>query len=86
MVQKYVKIVGNIERIAHVVLSTYMPSTYGRMKAVIGIFYKDITKRIINRGASDTIKFVKETRNAVMRYLTGEPLSSSTALPLDSSG
>lgn len=45
-----------------------------------------LEKRLETRGLMDMIKFVKESRNAIMRNLSGSPLSSSADIKLNPQG
>lgn len=65
---------GRIESLTLFVLETYLSSTHTLLRPEAENFFKDLHHKFQSEGASETIKFVKETRIAVLRYLTGEPL------------
>ena len=53
---------------------------------MVKIFFKDITRLVDSRGLETTVKYVKLTRLAVTRFLTGHPLAELTGVSLDHDG
>jgi len=77
MNSKHLCSIRRYERYAHIVLSTHLPATYVIRKAQVDEFFKSIKHLVEHQGAPFTIKYVKDSRVAVMRTLTGEPLDAS---------
>lgn len=78
MNNRYIAIVGNIERYAHIILESYLPTTHATQVCNLVEFYKLIKEMVRTRGMPKTISYVKSSRVAVLRTLTGSPLSSPT--------
>lgn len=78
MIKKYLVLVGYIERNAHIVLESYLPSTHASRVSDLNKFFLDVKAMIENRGMPFTVQYVKSSRVAVLRTLTGSPLTVST--------
>lgn len=65
------------ERLALVILVTYLPMLAKDvfMKPFTKDYFRTLRKLIVTRGMRDTVAFVKNTRLAVTRYISGKPLT-----------
>ena len=65
------------ERLALVILVTYLPMLAKDvfMKPFTKDYFRPLRKLIVTRGMRDTVAFVKNTRLAVTRYISGKPLT-----------
>lgn len=77
MINKYLDLVGYIERNAHIVLESYLPTTHASRVCDLQKFYSDVKHMMRYRGVPKTIAYVKSSRVAILRTLTGTPLTCS---------
>jgi hypothetical protein len=57
------------------ILAAYVPVAYNKWSKEVTLFFKEVDRLASTRGIEFTVKYVKSTRLAVTRYLSGEPLS-----------
>jgi hypothetical protein len=77
MNNKYINLVGCIERHAHIILESYLPTTHASQVSNLRLFFSKVKEMVKHRGMPKTIQYVKSSRVAVLRTLTGAPLTSS---------
>jgi len=80
------KLLRHNRELTLLILTHYLPVALGEMKSQVSLFFKKLEKIARDRGIPFVIKYVKDSRLAVMRFLSGSPLSSMDLVKLDSSG
>nr|UJQ92439.1 MAG: putative RNA-dependent RNA polymerase [Mitoviridae sp.] len=64
------------------ILAMYVPVAYGKRAKDVKAFFKDVFRLVDKMGLEWTVKYVKSTRLAVTRYLSGHPLHSIEGVAL----
>lgn len=83
MKNEYLYSLGQIEQNTRLVLSTYLPSTYSRLEPNITTYFGELNRLLRRKGPRLLIQKVKDSRVAVLRQLTGNPIMGVYPVPLD---
>jgi hypothetical protein len=81
-----IKKLWKIENLAHATFVFYLPLTYSKFMLEINTFFLHLRTLTKDRGIAFTIKFVKETRVAFVRFISGMGPTPHTHVPLDKRG
>lgn len=65
---------GQIEHNTRLVLLTFIPSTYTNLEPNITLYFAELNRFAKAKGLRSLVKRVKDTRVAVLRQFTGEPI------------
>jgi hypothetical protein len=68
------------------ILTHYLPVALNEMRKEVFHFFDHVEMIQSTRGTPFVVKYVKESRNAVMRYVSGEALSSGDLVTLNKRG
>jgi hypothetical protein len=85
-VERDIRKLKRLEELAHTTLAHYIPITYRNSVGQINIYFSHLEFYTRNHGILLTINFVKETRVAVMRFISGMKPTAHTLVKLDRSG
>nr|QIR30256.1 RNA-dependent RNA polymerase [Plasmopara viticola lesion associated mitovirus 33] len=64
------------------ILRNYVPEAYSNFKVLIDKYFAEVNLLVNSRGIHFTIRYIKESRNAIMRYISEEPLSKGSIVKL----
>lgn len=59
-----------------VILTFFLPKLMSNKRHLVDGFFKTVLRLVDERGIAFTVKYVKNSRLAVTRYITGHPLSA----------
>jgi hypothetical protein len=76
----------NIQELSCLILARYLPEQYRIYKADIDLFFATILRLADERGLPFAVKYVKSSRLAVTRKISGHPLSALEGVALASDG
>lgn len=80
-------LVRRLHQLMKIILPMYLDlAKFISFKEDVNLYRDNILKLIDTRGILFTVKYVKTSRNCVMRYLGGNPLTSVPGVALDSEG
>lgn len=71
-----------IRALTLIILALYMPVTYTKYRTEVRDFFDYLSKQVESRGLEQTVSFVKTSRNAVCRCLSGRPLVDTEGVAL----
>lgn len=83
---KTIKMLRNIEELTSIILTFYCPDMYTEYKSEVRSFFRHCLHVADTRGIPFMVKYVKSTRLAVTRYISGYPLHVTEDVALDKSG
>jgi hypothetical protein len=84
--QRQMSLVRRLSQLAQIILSIYLVNVPEDLDTKVRMFRDSLLDLMQSRGLEFTIKYVKTSRNCVMRYLSGEALKSCPGVALDSDG
>lgn len=85
--QRQKSLVRRLCNLAQIILSMYIVNASSMDLVPIITQYRDLIVQLMeSRGVPFTVSYIKNVRNAVMRYVSGEPLIESPGVELDSDG
>jgi hypothetical protein len=79
-------LVRRLSQLAQIILSMYLDDVPLDLDTKVRSFRDSLLSLMESRGVEFTIKYVKTSRNCVMRFLSGEPLKECPGVALDSEG
>jgi hypothetical protein len=80
------RFLSRLDSLLRVILSAYLVNESSWIKDSVSYFCKEVRRLTSERGIEFTVKYVKTSRNCVMRALSGHPLTSVDGISLDSKG
>jgi len=80
------KVITTTRELTLIIITHYMPGLIDDFKSRITYFFKKLEFLMSSRGLPFVIKYVKESRNSVMNFLSGTPLRVGVLVALDKEG
>lgn len=80
--QRQLSLLRRLCKLARIILSMYLSDVDLDLNRKLPIFTDHLCHLTETRGIAFTVSYVKASRNAVMRHISGEPLSESPGVQL----
>lgn len=77
-----IKMLRIIEVLSSKILALYMPNAFKIWESEVAAFWAEIRRLVDTRGIRFTVAYVKTSRNAVMRVVSGRPLQECDGVRL----
>jgi len=81
-----IKVITTTRELTLIIITHYMPELIDDYKSKIIFFFQNLELLAGSRGLPFVIKYVKESRNSVMNFLSGTPLKAGVLVALDNDG